>query len=136
MCGMENDYHLTPKQVITRIISVLACAIGVGTCIYSLGLQIEDVGTATASITWFAGLGCVVFASAGYVVTCDPGKGKSRIPIAVVCIAALAILWAVLAQTYLYTGLVITVALIGIGVQLVVLIVYHYILKAQDPDAA
>ena len=135
MYAMTTEYHLTAKQVIVRILSVLVCGVGAAACVYSLSLQVEEVGTMMASMTWFSGLGAVVLALAGYAVTCDPGKGKSRVPLAACCIVVLAAVFAVLALTYLYDMLVVNIALCAAAVQAIVLVVYHFILKSEDSDA-
>lgn len=135
MDAMNTEYHLTPKQIIVRIISIIVCGVGASACAYSLTIQVAEVGAMMASFVWFAGLGAVVAALAGYTVTCDPGKKKGYVPLAAVCIFAIAGVLVVLEKMYLYDYNVIVIALIALAVQAVVLIVYHFILKAQDPDA-
>lgn len=135
MDDMNTEYHLTPKQIIVRIISVIVCGVGVSVCLFSLTLQVAEVGTMLASVMWFAGLAAVVTALAGYTVTCDPGKKKGYVPLAVVCVFVIAGALVVLEKLYLYDYNVIFVALVAFGIQAVVLIVYHFILKAQDPYA-
>lgn len=135
MDDMNTEYHLTPKQIIVRIISVIVCGVGVSVCLFSLTLQVAEVGTMLASVMWFAGLAAVVTALAGYTVTCDPGKKKGYVPLAAVCVFVIAGALVVLEKLYLYDYNVIFVALIAFGIQAVVLIVYHFILKAQDPYA-
>ena len=76
-------------------------------------MQVQEIGTIIASITWFSGLLAVVFALAGYAVSCDPGKGKSYIPLAVVIGAVLVITGSALARIYLYAHMVIVIALIA-----------------------
>ena len=131
---MESKGRLTPKQVITRAISIIVCGVGAAACGYSLTMQVAEVGNITASVTWFSGLFAVVFALAGYAVTCEPDK-RSYIPFAVVCILALAVCGAVFERLYLYTDMVIMIALIAAAVQCVVLVIYHFLLKREDPDA-
>ena len=132
---MSNEYRLSARQIITRIISVIVAGIGGSACGFSLLMQVQEIGTVIASITWFSGLAAVVFALAGYAVSCDPGKGKSYIPLAVVIGAMLVIVGATLARMYLYAHVVIIIALIAAAVEGVVLIIYHFILKREDPEA-
>lgn len=132
---MENAYHLTFKQIAMRIISVVVCGIGVAACVYSLTMQVAEVGAVMASIVWFAGLAAVVASLAGYVVTCDPGKRRGYAPLAAICILVIGAAGVVLEKIYLYDVAVALMALAGLGVEAVLLIIYHYVLKAQDPDA-
>lgn len=132
---MENEYKLKKRQVLTRIVSVIIAGIGGSACGYSLLLQVQEIGTIIASLTWFSGLSAVVFALAGYAVSCDPGKGKTYIPVAVVCGVILMIVGTVLAKLFLYVHLVIIIALIAAAIEGVVLIIYHFILKREDPQA-
>ena len=132
---MSNEYRLSKRQILTRIISVIVAGIGGSACGFSLLMQVQEIGTIIASITWFSGLSAVVFALAGYAVSCDPGKGKSYIPLAVVIGGILVIVGAVLARMYLYAHIVIIIALIAAAVEGVVLIIYHFILKREDPEA-
>lgn len=118
-----------------RIISVIVAGVGGSACGFSLLMQVQEIGTIIASITWFSGLLAVVFALAGYAVSCDPGKGKSYIPLAVVIGAVLVITGSALARIYLYAHMVIVIALIAAAVEGVVLIIYHFILKREDPEA-
>lgn len=132
---MESEYHLTFKQVLTRIISVIVCGIGTAGCIYSLSLQVDEVGTMTASLTWFSGLGAVVLAIAGYAVTVDPGRGKSRLPLAVVLILAIGVVCAMIYMGMLYDMAVVFISLACCCIEGIVLIIYHFVLKSEDPDA-
>ncbi len=132
---MSNEYRLSKRQILTRIISVIVAGIGGSACGFSLLMQVQEIGTIIASITWFSGLSAVVFALAGYAVSCDPGKGKSYIPLAVVIGGILVIVGAVLARMHLYAHIVIIIALIAAAVEGVVLIIYHFILKREDPEA-
>lgn len=132
---MSNEYRLSKRQILTRIISVIVAGIGGSACGFSLLMQVQEIGTIIASITWFSGLSAVVFALAGYAVSCDPGKGKSYIPLAVVIGGILVIVGAVFARMYLYAHIVIIIALIAAAVEGVVLIIYHFILKREDPEA-
>ncbi len=132
---MDNEYRLSARQILTRIISVIVAGVGGSACGFSLLVQVQEIGTIIASITWFSGLLAVVFALSGYAVSCDPGKGKSYIPLAVVIGAVLVITGSALARIYLYAHMVIVIALIAAAVEGVVLIIYHFILKREDPEA-
>lgn len=132
---MDNEYRLSARQILTRIISVIVAGVGGSACGFSLLMQVQEIGTTIASITWFSGLLAVVFALSGYAVSCDPGKGKSYIPLAVVIGAVLVITGSALARIYLYAHMVIVIALIAAAVEGVVLIIYHFILKREDPEA-
>ena len=134
MSTMEQTKPLTAKQVFTRIISVLVCGVGASACGYSLTLQVAETGNIISSVTWFSGLFAVVFAIAGYAVTCNPGQ-KSYVPVAATIILILAIAGSALSRIFLYVDAVIISALIAAAIQCVVLIVYHFILKREDPDA-
>lgn len=131
---MEQTKRLTTKQVLTRIVSVLVCGVGASACGYSLTLQVAETGNIISSVTWFSGLFAVVFAIAGYAVTCNPGQ-KSYVPVATTIILILAIAGSALSRIYLYVDAVIICALIAAAIQCIVLIVYHFILKREDPDA-
>lgn len=132
---MENEYRLSARQVLTRIISVIVAGVGGAACGFSLLMQVQETGTLIASVTWFSGLAAVVFALAGYAVSCDPGKGKAGIPAAVVVGLAITIAGAIFAHIFLYTHIVIITALVAAAIEGIVLIVYHYILKREDPEA-
>lgn len=132
---MDNTYRLSPRQVLTRIISVIVAGIGGSACGYSLLLQVQEIGTIIASVTWFSGLAAVVFALAGYAVSCDPGRGKSYIPIAAICGGVLIIIGTALMKAYLYVHVVIIVGLVAALIEGIVLIYYHFALKREDPDA-
>lgn len=132
---MDNEYRLSARQILTRIISVIVAGVGGSACGFSLLMQVQEIGTLIASITWFSGLSAVVFALAGYAASCDPGKGKSYIPLAVCIGAVLVVTGSVLARIYLYAHMVIVIALIAAAVEGVVLIIYHFVLKREDPEA-
>ena len=132
---MSNEYRLLARQILTRIISVIVAGVGGSACGFSLLMQVQEIGTVIASITWFSGLSAVVFALAGYAVSCDPGKGKTYIPLAVVIGAILVITGSALARIYLYAHIVIIIALIAAAIEGIVLIIYHFILKREDPEA-
>ena len=132
---MSNEYRLSARQILTRIISVIVAGVGGSACGFSLLMQVQEIGTVIASITWFSGLSAVVFALAGYAVSCDPGKGKTYIPLAVVIGAILVITGSALARIYLYAHIVIIIALIAATIEGIVLIIYHFILKREDPEA-
>lgn len=131
---MEQTKRLMHKQIFTRIISILVCGVGASACGYSLTLQVAETGNIISSVTWFSGLFAVVFAIAGYAVTCNPGQ-KSYVPVAATIILILAVAGTTAARLFLYVDAVIMCALIAAAIQLVVLIVYHFILKREDPDA-
>lgn len=133
--AMEKKPKLSRRQLLTRIISVIVASIGGSACGYSLLLQVQEIGTIIASFTWFSGLAAVVFALAGYAVSCDPGKGNSYIPVSVTIGIALVIAGTVLAKIYLYVHVVIIIALIAAAIEGIVLIIYHFILKREDPQA-
>jgi hypothetical protein len=135
MVDMETTYRLSKKQIITRIVSVLIAGIGGGACGFSLTLQVAEIGTVIASLTWFSGLFALVTALAGYAVSCDPGKGKSQVPLAATLVALLAIVCAVLARIFLYAQVVIYISLIAGAIETVFLIIYHFLLRREDPDA-
>lgn len=132
---MSNEYRLSARQILTRIISVIVAGVGGSACGFSLLMQVQEIGTVIASITWFSGLSAVVFALAGYAVSCDPGKGKTYIPLAVVIGAILVITGSALARIYLYAHIVIIIALVAAAIEGIVLIIYHFILKREDPEA-
>lgn len=132
---MSNEYRLSARQILTRIISVIVAGVGGSACGFSLLMQVQEIGTVIASITWFSGLSAVVFALAGYAVSCDPGKGKTYIPLAVVIGTILVITGSALARIYLYAHIVIIIALIAAAIEGIVLIIYHFILKREDPEA-
>ena len=132
---MSNEYRLSARQILTRIISVIVAGVGGSACGFSLLMQVQEIGTVIASITWFSGLSAVVVALAGYAVSCDPGKGKTYIPLAVVIGAILVITGSALARIYLYAHIVIIIALIAAAIEGIVLIIYHFILKREDPEA-
>ena len=132
---MSNEYRLSARQILTRIISGIVAGVGGSACGFSLLMQVQEIGTVIASITWFSGLSAVVFALAGYAVSCDPGKGKTYIPLAVVIGAILVIAGSALARIYLYAHIVIIIALIAAAIEGIVLIIYHFILKREDPEA-
>lgn len=132
---MNNEYRLSARQILTRIISVIVAGVGGSACGFSLLMQVQEIGTLIASITWFSGLSAVVFALAGYAVSCDPGKGKTYIPLAVVIGAILVITGSALARIYLYAHIVIIIALVAAAIEGIVLIIYHFILKREDPEA-
>lgn len=132
---MNNEYRLSARQILTRVISVIVAGVGGSACGFSLLMQVQEIGTLIASITWFSGLSAVVFALAGYAVSCDPGKGKTYIPLAVVIGAILVITGSALARIYLYAHIVIIIALVAAAIEGIVLIIYHFILKREDPEA-
>ena len=125
---------LKAHQVICRIISVLVCAMGVGTCVYSLTLQSAYLGVFLTSLCWFSGLGAGATGAAGYIVTCEPGQKNYRKP-AIASIIVLAAVFFFVAFRFLELLQVVAVAIVALVVMAVVLLVYHFILKKEDPDA-
>lgn len=126
---------LHPTQIMTRVVSTIVTGVGASVCLYSLTMQIQDVGNMMASMCWFAGLFAVVLGLAGYAVTCSKGKYKSyRVPAIIAGVVVAAVCLA-LEKLFLYVQPVIITALIAIAIQAVVLIVNHEIIKRQDPYA-
>ena len=130
---MSNEYHLTFKQVIVRILSIIVGGIGTGVCICSLTIQVEQVGAVTASIMWLAAL---VTALTGGAVSVDPGRGKSHVPAAAVGIIAVGIMSTIyLKLNVRWDFVVIMTGVVSAAIMGVVLVIYHFVLKAEDPDA-
>lgn len=136
MSDMDEEYKLSAGQVLTRILSVIIIGVGGSACGFSLMMQVQETGTLLASVTWFSGLSAVVFALAGYAVSCDPGKGRSYIPAAATVALILVVTGSVLSHIYLYAHMMILIALIAAAVEGVVLVIYHFVFKRRDPDAA
>ena len=134
MSLMESKQHLTGWQIFIRTVSLIVCGVGASACGYSLTMQVTEVGNITASVTWFSGLTAVVFALAAYAVSTDPAT-KSHIPFAIVFVLMLGTIGTILMRLFLYVDMVIYIALIAAFIQLIFLVVYHYKLKRQDPDA-
>ncbi len=133
---MSNEYHLTFKQVIVRILSIIVGGIGTGVCICSLTIQVEQVGAVTASIMWFAGLAALVAALTGWAVSVDPGRGKSHVPAAAVGIIVVGIMSTIyLKLNVRWDFVVIMTGVVSAAIMGVVLVIYHFVLKAEDPDA-
>lgn len=127
---------LTFSQVLTRIISVIICGIGASACIYSLSLQVEEIGTTMSSLVWFSGLAGVVASLAGYAAACNPRQGTSWIIPAVIVGIMVCAIALYLELAYLRSYTVVLVALIALAVEAVWLIIYRQILKRKDPQAA
>lgn len=127
---------LTFSQVLTRVISVIICGIGASACIYSLSLQVEEIGTTMSSLVWFSGLAGVVASLAGYAAACNPRQGTSWIISAVVVGVIICAIALYLELTYLRSYTVVFVALIALAVEAVWLVIYRQILKRKDPQAA
>ena len=126
---------VTPLQILTRTICVVVCAIGASACVFSLSLQIEEIGTTMSSVVWFSGLFAVVAACGGYAAACNPRQGNSWIIPAVIGVVGgggIALQYELL---YLRSYEVVFVALVAFAVCVVWLLVYRQILKRQDPDA-
>lgn len=131
---IKNE-KVTLTQIITRAVCAVACAIGVSACIFSLTLQIEEIGTMMSSIVWFSGLFAVVVSCGGYAASCNPRKGNSWIIPALIVIvggAGIMLQWELM---YLRSYEVAYVALGAFAVCALWCIVYRQILKREDPDA-
>lgn len=136
MAHMENNSSkLTPTQIFTRILSVIVCGVGASACVFSLSLQIEEIGTTMSSLVWFSGLAGVVAACAGYAAACEPRKGNSWIIPAVVVGVIIAGVALMLELRYLRPYNVVFVALAALAVEAVWLLVYRQVLKRKDPYA-
>lgn len=129
----KNKVTLT--QIITRTICVIACAIGASACVFSLTLQVEEIGTTMSSVVWFSGLFAVVVACGGYAAACNPRQGNSWILPAVIGVVGGAGIALQYELMYLRSYEVAYVALVAFAVCALWLIVYRQILKYQDPDA-
>ena len=134
MSYKEDKAKLTAKQVLTRIVSILACGAGIAACLYSLSLQIQDVGNIVSSACWFSGLGSVVAAIAGYVVTCSP-RHRNFVSAAVIAMLVLGVVAFLAERQFLQVHVVILLTLAVLVVQAIVLVVYHHLLKREDPLA-
>ena len=131
----QSKKKLTAAQIFTRIISVIVCGIGASACIFSLTLQVEEIGTTMSSIVWFSGLAGVVAACGGYAAACNPRQGTSWIIPAIIVGAIIAgfALWFELENMRSYD--VAFYALIALAVEAVWLVIFHFILKRKDPLA-
>lgn len=134
MTETDRIDKLTAKQVIVRVIAMLSCGVGVATCVYSLSMQVIELGNIFASVCWFSGLFAVVLSISAYVVTCGPGY-KNRVPLAVVVVALVAVAVFVLERNYAFMWLVIGIALGVVALNVLVLVIYHFLLKREDPLA-
>lgn len=130
-----NKNKVTFTQVLTRTICVLACAVGASACVFSLTLQVEEIGTTMSSIVWFSGLFAVVVACGGYAAACNPRQNNSWLVPAVIGVVGGAGIALDLELSYLRSYEVAYVALIAFAICAVWLIIYRQILKKQDPDA-
>jgi predicted membrane channel-forming protein YqfA (hemolysin III family) len=135
MSRMKSERKHTPRQILMRVLSVLACAAGTGGCAYSLTMQVADSGTVLASVTWFTGLFAVVFGIAGYAVTTNPRNRKSHLKPAVACVVVLAVAVIVFEKMMLNSFQVITISLVAAAIEGVALIVAHFVFKKADPEA-
>lgn len=137
MGAMENEKtKLTASQIFTRFISVIVGGIGASACVFSLSLQIEEIGTTMSSLVWFSGLAGVVAAAAGYAAACNPRQGTSWILPAIIAGVIIAGVCLYLELQYLRPYNVVFVALVALVVEAVWLIVFRFILKRSDPLAA
>lgn len=131
----NKDVTVTLTQIITRTICVIVCAIGASACIFSLTLQVEEIGTTMSSIVWFSGLFAVVVACGGYAASCKPREGSSWIIPALIGVvggAGIALQWELM---YLRSYEVAYFALVAFAVCAVWCLIYRQILKHEDPDA-
>lgn len=131
-----EDEHITFKQVLMRILSVLVAVVATAACVRSLVLQINDTGDIMATISWFAGLLGLVAACAGYACTTTPHGKKNHVIISLVFGVILCVLLTYFQMNNLYIRQTIIISLIALLVQAVALVVYHFVLRASDPDAA
>lgn len=125
---------LSAKQVLLRLLSVVACGMGAAACVFSLSLQIVDVGSFIASACWFVGLGTVTAGIAGYVVTCSP-RHANVVALATVAIIAIGAGTFWLERAYLWAQAVILLTLVVLVVEAAALYAYHRLLKREDPRA-
>ncbi len=131
----NSNSKVTPLQILTRTICVVVCAIGASACVYSLTLQVEEIGTTMSSVVWFSGLFAVVAACGGYAAACNPRQGNSWIvpaAIGVVGGAGVALQYELM---YLRSYNVVVLAAVAFAICVIWLLIYRQILKRQDPDA-
>lgn len=126
---------VSPIQILTRTLCVVVCAIGASACVYSLTLQIEEIGTTMSSVVWFSGLFAVVAACGGYAAACNPRQGSSWIVPAVIGVVGGAGIALQYELMYMRSHDVVFFALAAFAVCVVWLLIYRQILKRQDPDA-
>lgn len=131
---MANE-KLTFKRVAMRAVSVLVCAAGGAASAYSLLIQFQEVGNIMASVCWFAGLFSLVGGISGYAVTCLGRKGKKHTWAAIVAGLVLGVAAFIYARTHLALHTVASIAIICVCVQVILLFIWHFILKREDPDA-
>lgn len=131
----KKNNKVTFTQIVTRTVCVIACAIGASACVYSLTLQVEEIGTTMSSIVWFSGLFAVVVACGGYAASCDPRHGNSWLVPAVIGVVGGAGIALQCELMYLRSYEVAYVALAAFAVCALWLVVYRQVLKHQDPDA-
>ncbi len=118
-----------------RAVSVLVCAAGAAASAYSLIIQFQEVGNIMASVCWFSGLFSLVAGISGYAVTCLGRKGRKRTWAAVLAGLALAVAAFLYAQARLPLHTVASIAIACVCVQAVLLFIWHFVLKREDPDA-
>ncbi|MGN0038790.1 MAG: hypothetical protein ACI36Y_06650 [Coriobacteriales bacterium] len=126
---------LSPAHIVTRVLSVLVCGVGVSACLFSFTLQIEEMGTTMSSFVWYSGLIGVVLALAGYAATCTPRSGNSWIVPALLAGTAVAGTALELELDLLRSYQVAELAIAFLLVEAVWLVVFHFVLKSQDPEA-
>ena len=131
---MDSE-HITIKQVILRVLSVIVAAVGAVACVRSLFLQVNNTGDITASVSWFAGLLTLVAACAGYACTTMPRSKKNKVLLAAIIGVILCACLCYYELNYLYIKQTIFVSIVALFVQALALVIYHFILRAQDKDA-
>ncbi len=131
---MDSE-HITIKQVILRVLSVIVAAIGVAACARSLIQQTTETADLMVTATWFIGLLGLTAACAGYACTTTPHGKKNRVVVSVVLGIALCALILDYEINNLYIDQTIIFSVMALLVQAVVLVIYHFILRAQDKDA-
>ncbi len=118
-----------------RAVSVLVCAVGCAASAYSLLIQFHEVGNIMASVCWFAGLLSLVGGISGYAVTCLGQKGEKHTWTAIAVGFVLSVGAFIYAESALTLRTVASIAIICVCVQVVLLFIWHFVLKREDPDA-
>lgn len=131
----NSNSKVTLLQILTRTICVVVCAIGASACVYSLTLQVEEIGTTMSSVVWFSGLFAVVAACGGYAAACNPRQGNSWIVPAVIGVVGGAGVALQYELMYLRSYNVVALAAVAFAICVIWLLIYRQILKRQDPDA-
>ncbi|MGN0073189.1 MAG: hypothetical protein ACI36W_05275 [Coriobacteriales bacterium] len=126
---------LSPAHIFTRILSVVVCGVAVSACLFSFTLQMEEMGTTMSSFVWYSGLVGVVASLAGYAATCTPRQGNSWIVPALLAGAAVAGTALELELDLLRAYQVGELAIVFLLVEAAWLVIFHFVLKRQDPEA-